>query len=1225
MPTIIQPQPSSEVATLGMNRVSGQVVLKESGVGIPDLLVVFYDVDPQTQPEEFIAGADSPIAGAESPIAAAGFAVAPDDHGGADRLGAVLTSKGDNSSNAGSFELTYDDSEFQVRNAQERRPDLLVQVLAPEGPGQTLESRVLYVSTRVRQNAGKTEQYIIRIPGAALEEAGIPVPSETPEDFEPSTNLIGRLKAMAARQNDFVAGAVDAAKDVVGAHRTRVSTFNQNFKTTLQSALSNVAATPIAPERIVAPGESVFTKSSALITSTVTGTINDPTKRAPVRGFISLTDDQVNQLRAQAGPDGIVPADAVSSLTGTRGAPPTTYVQALERLPLCQPTTPNVDCTDSVLNPGSPSTTNPPPPPGSEDTSITSEDVPRFLGRVMEPLTAPEEQLVIGLMPVATRDSVQASVQSFEFNPSPADVPAFHDFNNLQIAFDYVWQEAIDQGVLDLAQNAYETIVELGGDPDYPDYKNIHPLQALSLEGKLVLNAHATPTVVVRDHRGEAPGTRIASPGAGEGGVTVTVTGLSSDGNCPYASASNVRDHRAGVVNPMTIDDPVERLPALLEALNKKLLENYNFTIYAANSKERSVNFGILNTFRQYWTPLTYQAGPLVKTIPLAPKQTQKLVITRKTVKKRTQKELENNLRVLKQESSETNRAEQQIASKASSSTSLSVTNEAKMNYEVDSDTLTTGFKQDTAKSSEDTKKSFHEAVFKSAQEFKEEKTTEINTEETHESESVETTEITNPNDEIAVTFLFYELQRRYRIYERLYRVQPVVLVAQEFPQPSDIDQAWLVRYDWILRRAILDDSFLATLNNLAQTAGDEIAIEEMKTNVNQQRCIVQQLKQELAIASSQAAAQRAAMDQAVYHKAGGGGLFGIVEGIAGSALSPLDNLLFGGDSGQNDSNRQALQDRADEAADQVRDLTFRVEREVTALNALTESYTKALRDHNNHLTEIARLQVHVKDNIMYYMQAIWAHEPPDQRFFRLHNTPVPDMTHQNRGFRIGLDEALATTMARPHESLPRFGGRDLKAFPCESVTTINSQFTFQPLSEVADVSTLLGFKGNYAIFPLYQSNPLTDFMMDPYVDRATGQLVDPSDPLNWSLDEFSQYVCCLKEKLTDDELQKLLPQLQTLYQAILTNPQRDDDVLIVPTNSLFIEALPGEHTLLERFKLDHRMIDVKKAQAETREKELDNIRMTARILSGERGDPHIDKKILIEGGGNFVIPAGDQ
>ena len=349
------------------------------------------------------------------------------------------------------------------------------------------------------------------------------------------------------------------------------------------------------------------------------------------------------------------------------------------------------------------------------------------------------------------------------------------------------------------------------------------------------------------------------------------------------------------------------------------------------------------------------------------------------------------------------------------------------------------------------------------------------------------------------------------------------------------------------------------------------------------------------------------------------------MEDIAGSALSPVEHLLFGDDAAQNASNRQALQDRADEAAERVRDLTFRMEREVTALNALTETYTKSLRDHNNHLTDIARLQVHVKDNIMHYMQAIWAHEPPDQRFFRLHNTPVPDLRHQKRSFRINLDHPLATTMAPPHASLPRFGGLKVQAFPLESVTTVDPQFDHVPLSKVADVSGLLGFIGNLAIFPLFESNPLTDFMMDPYVDRATGQLVDPSDPLNWSLDEFSQYVCCLKEKLTPEEFEKLRLELQKLYQIILSNPQRDDDVLIVPTNSLFIEALPAEHTLLERFKLDHRMIDVKKAQAETREKELDNVRMAARILSGERGDPHIDKKVLIEGGANFVVPTGDQ
>src|SRR5262249_1277536 len=331
-----------------------------------------------------------------------------------------------------------------------------------------------------------------------------------------------------------------------------------------------------------------------------------------------------------------------------------------------------------------------------------------------------------------------------------------------------------------------------------------------------------------------------------------------------------------------------------------------------------------------------------------------------KTVKKRSQKEVENNLRVLKEETSETNRAEQEIVNKASSKIGLSLKSEGKVDFEIYGGTLTTGFQQDSDKSVSDTKKSFRESVFKSAQEFKNEKTTEITTEQTQEYESVETTEISNPNDEIAVTYLFYELQRRYRLFERLYRVEPVVLVAQEFPRPEDIDPAWLVRHDWILRRAILDDSFLPVLANLAETAGDEIALDEMRTNVNQQRCIVGELRQELAVATQQATAQRQLLDSVVYTKSGAshaGRILGSIARAVASVVDKVGDFVLGGGADQNDSNRQAMQERADDAADQMRDVLFRLEREVTALNALTETYTKALRDHNNHLTEIARLQ----------------------------------------------------------------------------------------------------------------------------------------------------------------------------------------------------------------------------------------------------------------------------
>jgi hypothetical protein len=205
--------------------------------------------------------------------------------------------------------------------------------------------------------------------------------------------------------------------------------------------------------------------------------------------------------------------------------------------------------------------------------------------------------------------------------------------------------------------------------------------------------------------------------------------------------------------------------------------------------------------------------------------------------------------------------------------------------------------------------------------------------------------------------------------------------------------------------------------------------------------------------------------------------------------------------------------------------------------------------------------------------------------------------------------------IAAPHRKLDRFGGRKAVTFPVESFAKVSDQLEFfKPLCEVADLDNLLGFKGNYMIFPLLESNPLTDFMMEPYVDRATGELVDPSDPSGWSLDEFSTYVCCLREQLKENEFEEIKPVLKEHYQKLLTSLRRNNDVLVVPTNSLFIQCLPDTESLIERFKKEHRMIDVKKVQSEVREKELENIRRAARILEGERGDPSIDKKVLIEG-----------
>lgn len=82
---------------------------------------------------------------------------------------------------------------------------------------------------------------------------------------------------------------------------------------------------------------------------------------------------------------------------------------------------------------------------------------------------------------------------------------------------------------------------------------------------------------------------------------------------------------------------------------------------------------------------------------------------------------------------------------------------------------------------------------------------------------------------------------------------------------------------------------------------------------------------------------------------------------------------------------------------------------EVASLNSLTDTCAKAYSQHVNRLTQIARLRVHILQNILYYMQAIWNHEPPDQRFFRLHNTKIPTLKPTQRKFAINFD-GLETT-----------------------------------------------------------------------------------------------------------------------------------------------------------------------------------------------------------------------
>ena len=226
-----------------MNKIAGRVVLKDSGIGIPDLLVVVYDLDPQTQSEDPKAGQ---------------VAVPPTEVAG-DRLGSVLTGQD------GAFALTYENSEFQVRNVKEKRPDLQLSVMAPEEPGQDADSRVLYLSNGIRHNAGLTEHYLIRLSSDQLRKAGITPPSGLPEDGAPAADIVGRLTESETRRGKIADGALGVARQRMDSFRARLGGFTEKLKPALIATLSQIPSAIQDPERFVTDGDSAFQKTKAAI------------------------------------------------------------------------------------------------------------------------------------------------------------------------------------------------------------------------------------------------------------------------------------------------------------------------------------------------------------------------------------------------------------------------------------------------------------------------------------------------------------------------------------------------------------------------------------------------------------------------------------------------------------------------------------------------------------------------------------------------------------------------------------------------------------------------------------------------------------------------------------------------------------------------------------------------------------------------------------------------
>lgn len=245
----------------------------------------------------------------------------------------------------------------------------------------------------------------------------------------------------------------------------------------------------------------------------------------------------------------------------------------------------------------------------------------------------------------------------------------------------------------------------------------------------------------------------------------------------------------------------------------------------------QSVNFGIQVIYRQSWIPLGTQPGEIVRTLPLGPRQTEKVSFKAVRRNKSTrQAEMATSIETAT-ESSAATKDSQEVVQEASEKFNWHVEASASANYGFGSASLTAGMGGENASSSRDTKATLNETMEKTASKIRKDTKIVVSTEIEETSEFTQSSEITNPNDEVAVTYIYSRLQRQYEIRTHLSELNTVIYVAEPVPAPGEIGGAWIRRYDWILSRELLDDSFRSDLE-LVRSHRPDGGEEEMDENI---------------------------------------------------------------------------------------------------------------------------------------------------------------------------------------------------------------------------------------------------------------------------------------------------------------------------------------------------------------------------------------------------------
>lgn len=1191
------------------NIVKGRVVLKGTGTGIQDLLVVIYDIDPSVIGQEFIE-LDDNLDGVIRKQLARSWIDFPGD-----RIGSVLSDR------RGEFALPYEDDAFKIRNKDEKRPDLVLFVLAPdeaiEGTpfGQPVIQRLIHYAFIPRANSGRIESYIISLRPDVLDKFGIRYPGANSDP-----------KTQAERFSNFIDNSLD--------EKARIRTKLHELVSSSSSARSSSSISRVNNWKWLAKPEWLTT---SLLFKEPDASIVDFQKIAIVKGAESLaeyvgvgsfklTDFELAHLGIDFG-DVTDSSSSVeisscdilnlkgygTELVRVRGILDDLHERNRVKDLL---DVSNEDEEDLITDSG-------------ESTPITSTEarqliLERILGQIDE---LPKMEQNGNTSTISELEKIKKSINKLELSGGPANVTAFHDFYSLQVAFKHIWTAAFDESLRDQATDLYKSVVELHEEygievPDVDAIQDINTFRSYlsEIKGSLSYTEVLPIDPDVREvfpqmnsslwNRLDVEGRQILITTAGN--YKRPFDGNDIDPPVSWYTSQEYIEREYERVIKYHLNSALSKVERLILEINDRLTEPYSFQYFAPGS----VNYGILLNYRQEWKPDTYQVGRLVSTIPLAPGEKRSFNVKETKKKSRVEKEIEKSLLERSSEGQTIGRAETEIMAKTATSTNFRMTAQGSFSLGIGSLSSTSEFAMNQSQESSRNKKTFNEATKKSSEKVRQEREIQVEFTESSEFSASATHEIHNPNNELTVTYLLYELERRYFITSRLHRVTPVIMVAMDIPGPHEITEAWVIEHAWILRRSLLDDGFLEALDIIEDgTAADSLNVDIQQANWKTQKGLVERLEASLQEVQSLRDQRRSEFVRLIEGADAAESGESNADDIATAIFTGGLSLLFGSDEPSRADTLEARRKGTEQALKyiegKVEELQGRLSRVRSGLQEASDAYTRALKDKSRRDTNINALLLHVRQNILHYMQAIWDSTNPDQLFLHLYHQEVDVLEPSSRACR--LRRASEEEIVADIPGVVRDG--EFYILECAPPSTPTpDDLVKKPLIEIADLDRPLGYKGNYIMFPLKQCAYITNFMMQEFIDDYFG-VRDPDNQDGFTREELLQYTAQIwndsEASLSDEEKEAL----RTLVLQKLMQPESSEDMIIVPTGQLYMEALKGEQTLLEDFKLAHRGLDVLKVQEEVRESRFENLRRAARLVSEEPNleQPEINKVVIIK------------